>query len=367
MNIGAIILAAGTSTGTGECKPLTELGGRSLIDWSGRLFSQAGIQQILVVSGHWAQEVEEEASQLGLRSIHNPDYSSGLFSSICVGVRHLSDIQGFFVLPAAIPLVRPATLRTLLTSFDGQAVFYPCFDGVRGHPPLIPADLISAILQHDGRNGLSGLLEKKRGKDIPVWDQGILLDAESTENFAELQRRLLRYDTGEPAEALELAARVMSPRARGHGLAVARAAGVLGRELNAHGSNLDLCLLHNAALLHDIAKGLPQHEKMGADMLRDLGLGRLAPLVVAHRDTLPPSSGRITETEVLFLADKLIRGSRLIRLEERFHEKINECGENVKTGRIVRFRHKNALAIQSMIARIIGQDVVKFLQKNGHP
>jgi molybdenum cofactor cytidylyltransferase len=365
MNIGAIILAAGLSSRMGDFKPLLQLGGRSLIDRCSGAFILAGVEKILVVSGHRARDVEDEVAELGLQVVYNPDYASGMYSSVCTGVRQLSGIQGFFLLPADIPLVRPATIRTLLDAFDGRTVLYPSFDGLRGHPPLIPAALIPAILDYSGRQGLKRLLEKQRGQDIPVWDQGILLDADTAQDFAQLEQRLRGLTIGERAEALALAGLVMPERVREHGLAVAKTAEALGRGLNAHGCSLDLGLLFNAALLHDIAKGLPKHEKIGAGMLRDLGLGRLAPLVVSHRDTLPPSLGTITESEVVFLADKLIQGTQRIRLEERFTKKLKLLQDDPKASGLIRFRMRNALAIQAMIEKIIGRTIEELFRSEG--
>jgi molybdenum cofactor cytidylyltransferase len=362
MNIGAVILAAGYSSRIGGFKPLMQLDGQSLIERCAGLFRQAGIKTILVVTGHRAQEVEIEANRIAVQSIHNPYYDRGMFSSICTAVRHLSGIAGFFVLPVDIPLIRPATVITLLASFDDRSVIYPCFGGLRGHPPLIPAHLIPAILTHDGQGGLKGLLATQVGQDIDVWDQGVLLDADTSEDFAVLTQRLSRLDIGEPAEALALAAQSMPVRGLRHGLAVAGIASALGRELNRRGCNLDLFLLHNAALLHDIAKGQSQHEKQGAQALRGLGLGRLSRIVATHRDTPPPASGKITEKEIVCLADKLVRGSRRIPVRKRFEEKLTLYKEDQKACQAIRNRLANALALQSLVEKAIGQKIEDFLR-----
>ncbi|MDR3631094.1 MAG: NTP transferase domain-containing protein [Desulfocapsaceae bacterium] len=367
MSFGAIILADGLPFRTGALNPLLEIGGRSLIDRCGALFSQAGIQEILVVSGSKARDVEAEALQLGLTTIHNPDFSAGLLWSVRLGLGRLSNHKGIFILPADIPLVRPATLSSLVSVFDGISVIYPCFDGRRGHPLLIPAALIPVILNYAGQDSLKELLERHKCRDVAVWDQGILPDTSTEEGFTVLQQRFSRVEIGEPAETLALARQTMSAKGLEHGLAVARVADALGLQLVEHGCALDLVLLHNAALLHDIAKGLPQHEKMGADMLRDLGLGRLSPLVAAHRNMLPPRPGQITETEVVFLADKLIRGSRRIRLQERFNEKLELYKNNRKAYLSNKIRLKNALAVKAEIEKIIGGGVEELLQEKGVP
>jgi CTP:molybdopterin cytidylyltransferase MocA len=361
MNIGAILLAAGYSSRMGGFKPLMQLGGRSLLGHCASLLHHTGIQTVVVVTGYRAQEVEEEAGRHGLRCIYNPDYDRGMFSSVCAGVRRITPADGFFVLPVDIPLLRPATIDRLRAAFTGQAVLYPCFNRMRGHPPLIPATLIPAILTHDGQGGLKAMLERQEDLDVAVWDHGILLDADTPEDFTVLAHRLSRLDIGERAEALALAALTLPQQGLPHGLAVAQAAERLGRELNGHGYSLDVDLLHNAALLHDVAKGRPQHEAAGAGLLRDLGLGRLAEIVVVHRDAPPPISGRLTEKEVVCLADKLIRGSKRITVRQRFQEKLDLYAGDAEACLAIRRRLANALALQTLVERITGKDIEELL------
>jgi molybdenum cofactor cytidylyltransferase len=361
MNLGGIIPAAGYSSRIGGFKPLMQLGGQSLLECCAGLLQQAGIRKIIVVTGHRGGEVEAEAQQFGLQCIHNPDYAQGMFSSVCTAVRQLSDVDGFFMLPVDIPLIRPATIATICTAFNGRSVTFPCFDGMRGHPPLIPAYLIPAILKHDGQGGLRTLLEKQECKDVAVWDKGILMDADTPEDVAALTRHLSRLDIGEPAETLALATLTIPERGLAHGLAVANVARALGRELNQHGLNMDVDILHNAALLHDIAKGQPQHETRGADMLKALGLGRLAEIVAVHRDVPPPASGRLTEKEVVCLADKLIHGSKRVSVRQRFEDKLSLYAQDHEACRAIRERLANALALQALVEQVAGCGIEAIL------
>jgi molybdenum cofactor cytidylyltransferase len=206
MNLGAIILAAGYSSRMGGFKPLMQLGGQSLLERCVGLFRQAGIQTVVIVTGHRGEDVEVESRRFGLRCIHNPEYSQGMFSSVCTAVNHMSGVDGFFILPVDIPLIRPTTLTALSTAFNGRTVIFPSFEGMRGHPPLIPALLIPAILAYTGQGGLKSLLEMQKAEDMAVSDQGILMDADTPEDFAALTHRLSRLDIGEPAEILALQA-----------------------------------------------------------------------------------------------------------------------------------------------------------------
>ena len=361
MNFAAVILAAGYSSRMGGFKPLMELGGQSLIERCAGLFRRAGIDHIVLITGYRQKEVEAEAARLDLPCLHNPDYDRGMYSSVCTAAAHLTEIDGFFMLPVDIPLIRPATIAALSAAFAGRAVVYPCFEGLRGHPPLIPARSIPAILAHDGRGGLKSLLEQQQQREVAVWDRGILMDADTPEDFAALTRRVDRLAIGDPAEALALARLAMPEKGVAHGLAVARVAGALGRALNCHGYQLDLDLLRNAALLHDIGKGRPQHEAWGAELLVGLGLEKLAEIIAGHRDARPPVPGRLAEKEVVCLADKLVRGTLRVSVRERFAEKLDIYARDPEACRVIRGRLGNALALQSLLEVAVGRNIEEIL------
>ncbi len=360
---GAAILAAGFSSRMGAFKPLMDLGGKSVLERCVGAFQQAGIERPLVVAGHCAAQVQSEAKRLGVPTVHNPGYGDGMFSSVraaasaCAG---LPDLDAFFLLPVDIPLVRPVTITLLLHAYDGR-VAYPVFAGERGHPPLIPAGLIPRILGHDGQGGLQGLLEGQPGLDVPVWDRGILLDADTPDDFAVLLWRAARLHVGERDEALARAGQSMPGRGLAHGQAVAAVAVGLGEELNRNGARLDLDLIHNAALLHDVAKDRPGHEAAGGALLERLGLGGLSPIVGAHRDVPPPASGVLTEKEVVCLADKLVRCDRRIRVEERFGEKLALYADNPEACAAIRGRMQHALALRGMVEKACGRGLEDIL------
>jgi CTP:molybdopterin cytidylyltransferase MocA len=361
MKLAAIIPAAGYSSRMKEFKPLLHLGGRSLLERCAAPFRRAGVETILVVTGHRAKEVKEEGQRLGLVCIHNPDYDQGMFSSICAGVRHLSHEEGFFLLPVDIPLIRYATVSTLLSAYDGRTVLFPGFQDQTGHPPLIPSRLIAGILAYKSDHGLKGFLRQQESRTVPVWDKGILLDADTPEDFASLDHRLSRSTIGDRDEALALARLQLSEQGLAHGLAVARVAVVLGEELIRYGVEIDCDLLHNAALLHDIAKGRPHHEHEGAKMLIELGLAGLADIVAGHKDAVSPFSDQLTEREVVCLADKLVRGPVRVSIRQRFNEKLVMYADDPAACSAIHRRLENALALQSRVEGIIGQDLEHVL------
>ena len=124
--------------------------------------------------------------------------------------------------------------------------------------------------------------------------------------------------TAELAEKL-LAAAAPGDRIAAHCRAVASTALRIAEALPLP---LDRELLYAAALLHDIARREPDHGRLGAAWLRELGFDAAAALVEQHHDL---QSSQIDEAAVLFLADKRTREDRIVSLEERFAESEKKC------------------------------------------
>ena len=369
MKIAAIVLAAGYSSRMGDFKSLMPLGGKNLLAHSSGVFQRAGVSSVSVVTGHRGEEVEAEAARLGLSSIRNPQYNRGMFSSVLLAVQEMQQqmqqLDGFFILPVDIPLLYPATISKLIESFDGRSVLLPVFCGEQGHPPLIPSGVIPAILGHDGTGGLKTILNTLSSRKIPVWDRGILLDADTPAAFSALESRLSLMGIGEEEEAATLATLLMPEKGVAHGRAVAKVAVQLGRALNNCEDGLNLELLHNAALLHDIGKGVKDHETHGAEMLRRFGLVKLSGIVAAHRTVAPPASGKLTEKEVVCLADKLVSGCRRVSIQQRFSEKLTRFADNAEACTAIRGRLANALAVENLVKQATGKSMHEILGSPG--
>jgi CTP:molybdopterin cytidylyltransferase MocA len=372
----AVILAAGASSRLGEHKPLARIGGQSLLERAARLFAAAGAADILAVAGCRAAETRAEAARLAasdlvLRCVDNPRHAEGMFTSVQAGLAALPpDVEAFFVLPVDIPLVRPHTLRLLLDRFasgeGAPAVLHPIFLGRRGHPPLIAARWAADLAAHSGADGLSGALaalEVRRGAaDVFVADAGIHCDADTPEALAAARARAQRLDIPLPAEAEALLALFgAGERGLAHGRGVARAALALARALNARGAALDLELVESAALAHDIAKGAAGHEAAGAAVLDGLGYGRAARIVAAHRDIRPEDAPEITERELVYLADKLVRGPARVSVESRFQEKLEAFADDAAVCAAIRRRLANALDMRARVEAAAGAGIEAIL------
>ncbi|MCE9582462.1 MAG: nucleotidyltransferase family protein, partial [Planctomycetes bacterium] len=113
-----IILAAGASSRMGSPKSLLELGGRLALDRVLDTAAEAGLGRAIVVLGAEADAVAAKTDLARATVVRNPDWATGMTSSVQAGIRALPrTAEGFFVWPVDLPLVTASTLAELASRF----------------------------------------------------------------------------------------------------------------------------------------------------------------------------------------------------------------------------------------------------------
>ncbi len=372
--LSALILAAGLSSRMGRLKATLPLGCNTVLEHCIDLFRKSGIDDIVVVTGHRSEETGAIAQQAGARIAHNPAFADGMYSSIRTGVGHLGDLNsGFFLLPVDIPLVRPGTLKLLTGSFTAAParITYPVFDGKRGHPPLISTALLPSIIEQElPAGGLRSLLagvEKEQPhliREVVVPDANILFDMDTPEDYVTGCARFAHsdYPTMEECAVILRHLYPMPEKGLAHGRLVAEIAVAVCESITRRGMrSLDAELCRVCGWLHDIAKGHAQHEQEGGRWLRALGFDRAAEIIAAHKD-LPWQPGEaITEKEIVHLADKLARGSRIVAIAQRFEEKLALFTNDPEAVNAIRDRYTKALQVAAAVEAEAGLELHDIL------
>lgn len=358
MKITALIIAAGYSSRMKSFKPLLPFADKSALELCVNTFQEAGVDNIIVVTGHNHEVVEQEAKRIGVQTIHNHNFDQGMFSSIQRGVEALDNCDGFFMLPVDIPLIRSVTIKALIDNFSESKIVSPTFQTTAGHPPLIPILYKDKILNHDGDGGLHKLLSSLPNIDVPVWDQATLMDMDTQKDYNTLQNHYQTRTVGTKDEAMEIAKLLMPERGIDHGIAAAERAIKIGTALNFNNRQLDI--VHNAALLHDIGKGSPDHEKEGAKILRDYGLTSLAPCVENHMEI--NYQDKLEEIEVVYLADKLVRGSKPVSIEKRFQQKLGKYKDDKDACIAINRRLEKTLVIKNEVEKACNKSIDEIIK-----
>lgn len=109
---------------------------------------------------------------------------------------------------------------------------------------------------------------------------------------------------------------------------VEKVARLIYNEIKSHGVHLDGDALFAAALLHDIARKEKKHALVGAELIKKIGYGFVGELIASHMDIEVCANEPVTEKEILYLADKLVKGERVCRIDERFRQDLKVKGNN---------------------------------------
>ena len=192
-NVSAILLAAGLSTRMGQPKMLLPWGGTTVLGQVVSIFTAAGIEEIVVVTGGAREQVEklvaELAKEFPVRPVFNPEFARGeMLSSIQVGLASLdTHTRAALIGLGDQPQVLEETVRKICTAFgqSGSLLVIPSFQKRRGHPWLAGRSLWSKIqalpistTPRQFLNTHAGLVEY-----VPA-DQSILQDVDTLEEYA---------------------------------------------------------------------------------------------------------------------------------------------------------------------------------------
>jgi molybdenum cofactor cytidylyltransferase len=155
--VGAVLLAAGEAQRMGgRPKSLLELGGVPLIRRVLIALSGAGVDEVAVVLGHRAAEVEAAVRDFPVTLVHNPDYALGQMSSVRTGLAALSaKLDAVIVAVADQPLLNSADVTALISAYKklkagdesrAPAVIVPHVGGARANPIVLDGVLREEIL-----------------------------------------------------------------------------------------------------------------------------------------------------------------------------------------------------------------------------
>ena len=333
--ITAIILAAGLSSRMGRPKALLDLGGIPVLAAQIRMFFDAGVDSVYVVTGACSEMVGPLAAASGASAVYNSRYEEGMFGSVRCGLSEVlnGSASAFFLLPVDVPLVRAAGVKKIIEHYrrSGRSICYPVCGGHRGHPPLISVSLADAVLSYSGDGGLRRLLERYESEagNVCVDDPGILIDMDDPGAYEEVRRLYALRQLPTKRRCLQILDDFGTPPSvAGHCLKTAETAVELGRMFRKAGGAVSLPVIYSAAVLHDVARTLPRHAAEGAAHLRRLGYFDLADIVADHMDLPGGFDGEITEKHIVYLADKMVSGTVITQLEVRRAAALKDRGRS---------------------------------------
>ena len=148
-----MLLAAGQGSRLGRPKALVELDGQTLAERGVAMLLAGGADPVLVVTGAAPVEL---APGPRVRVVHNPEWRTGMGSSLRAALRALpADVGAAVVALADQPLVGAEAVARLIAAYrSGASVAVAAYDGRQRNPVLLArehwAEVIAAATGDQG-------------------------------------------------------------------------------------------------------------------------------------------------------------------------------------------------------------------------
>ena len=197
LRVAALVLAAGQSTRFGvDNKLLAYRGAAAVLSQVLAAVQGSCVDSAWIVTGHEAAQVRELAqsswtsTMLPLTEIYNPQFASGMASSLVHGVAALdgTKVDAVLVCLGDMPEVTSEVIDTLACAFrldPLHALYIPTWQGRLGNPVLIAAAWFDSVLGLTGDVGARILAETcpDRVKEVPCHSAAILLDIDTPDDL----------------------------------------------------------------------------------------------------------------------------------------------------------------------------------------
>lgn len=354
MKIKGLIAAAGRSSRMDGFKPLMKLNGFPMIQMTVQSLKNGGIEDITVVTGCRAKEMEEVLLPMGVRIVENSAYGeTDMLTSVQIGLQKaMEGADGVCFLPGDIPLVSPESMERIMVRLmeipDETQILRPVVrtgwkpglvpggklpESVLGdnelfqaaHPPVLLLSAYEPVLEYKGKGGLRQLFSAMKAEQVELEDSGALADADYRTDFERLQK----YARAHKGVSLEICRELyqeaeLPEHIQAHCIAVGRLAGWMAERLTMHGICLDVELCRSGGYLHDLCRLQPQHEAAAGRFLRDRGYLALARIVEQHKGFEKEPESICCEAAIVCTADKLILEDQRVPLEKRYEKALSK-------------------------------------------
>ena len=189
-HVAAIILAAGRSTRMGgPNKLLAELSGKPLVRIVAEQAIASKAKDVIVVTGHQAQLVEQALAGLKLKFVRNLDFVQGLATSVKAGIAAVSEqADGAVICLGDMPMISSQLVDHLIDAFApdrGNLIAVPVSGGRRGNPVLWSRRFFNELMTLDGDIGARHLIAKHNEAvaEVPVEGDGAFLDIDTPQGL----------------------------------------------------------------------------------------------------------------------------------------------------------------------------------------
>lgn len=177
----------------GAFKPLLPFGHKTVIESCLTYLREAGIEDIVAVLGHRADEVSDVIKDVTVAI--NPDPNSEMGASIAAGIRAVNDDMRCVLIALVDHPAVPATVVSKLIDEwkSGARIVIPTWQNRGGHPVLVDLTLKNELLNLDRTGGLRELFKKCDARRIPVDSPFVARDMDTWDDYRALYEEALGH------------------------------------------------------------------------------------------------------------------------------------------------------------------------------
>jgi molybdenum cofactor cytidylyltransferase len=211
--VGAVVLAAGSSSRMGEPKQLLPLADNTVLGRTLENLLVAKVDEIVLVLGSSAQTIRQRIADSPIKRLKfflNPEYAQGMATSLRVGLAGLDgNTDAALIVLADQPFIRTETFDRIMDQYrhsEAQIVI-PMFQGSRGNPVLLDRSVFHEVMALCGDIGCRAIFGNHLDEIIKVEvnDIGVLLDIDNKEDYERLR------NFGQFAQEAKLLAEIEHP------------------------------------------------------------------------------------------------------------------------------------------------------------
>ncbi|PIY32229.1 MAG: hypothetical protein COZ07_06460 [Candidatus Infernicultor aquiphilus] len=191
--ICGIILAAGEGKRMGKVKLTLPLGDKQLIEWVLQAVKLAPLDKYFLVVRPEDKEMIKIGESWGAEIVLNPEYRSGMSSSIRKALDQISSevVEGIFILLGDQPLINPSIIFKMLKAFTPgkKEIVVPFYKDKPGNPVLFDNYWRDELLELSGDVGGRVLIKAhpERIKRVKIPDESIFLDIDREEDYEKIK------------------------------------------------------------------------------------------------------------------------------------------------------------------------------------
>jgi molybdenum cofactor cytidylyltransferase len=191
--IYGIILAAGEGKRMRKVKLTLPLGDKQLIEWVLQAAKLTPLDKYFLVVRPENKEIIKTGKKWGAEIVLNPEYKSGMSSSIQKALHQISseELYGFFVLLGDQPLINPSILYKMLLAFTPgkKEIVVPFYKDRQGNPVFFDGYWKDELMKLSGDVGGRVLIKAhpERVKRFKIPNESILLDIDREEDYEKIK------------------------------------------------------------------------------------------------------------------------------------------------------------------------------------